>query len=122
VILPARRRRHEVVECGLLVAELGTVAGLAVWRGLCEVRRWGVGEPPGGARPPRPDGRVPEALWAPLAVLTCLAEGRGADDEARLFHACRRIARWAEGESAWRTALAWEGEIAAAWPGARSVR
>lgn len=120
MILPARPRRHEVVECGLVVAELGSVAGLAVWRALCEVRRWGMGEPPGAPRPA--DGRVPEALWAPLAVLACLAEGRGADDEARLFHACRRIARWAEGERAWRTALAWEGEIAAAWPGARRLR
>ncbi len=104
------RSEDEVVEGCLLVAELGEAAGLAVWRALRDAR---------GAEP-APPGRIdrlrglplPQELWAPLAVVACAADGIGPADELRLRHACRRIARWAEANRAWRTALAWEAVLA----------
>lgn len=116
---PLSRGEDEIVEGSLLVAELGETAGVAVWRALRDARRW---HSRGGA--PDPQGRLgalrglrlPAELWAPLAVLACLGDGIGAADEPRLFHACRQIARWAEANRAWRTALAWEALIAATWP------
>lgn len=116
---PPGRGEDVVVEGGLLVAELGEAAGLAVWRALADARAWR-----SRRSSPAPSGRLgslrelplPPELWAPLAVLACLGDGIGAADEARLFHACHQIARWAEANRAWRTALAWEALIAAAWP------
>jgi hypothetical protein len=116
---PLLRGEDEIVEGGLLVAELGEAAGVAVWRALRDARGWRSGELPGDARGrlrALRDLRLPPELWAPLAVLACLGDGIGADDEARLLHACRQIARWAEANRAWRTALAWEALIAALWP------
>jgi hypothetical protein len=108
-------RQDEVVEGCLLVAELGEEAGLAVWHALRDARRLGTER-----SPPPPPGRMgtlrglslPQELWAPLAVLACLADGAAPADELRLRHACRRIVRWAEANRAWRTALAWEALLA----------
>ena len=116
---PPVRGEDEVVEGGLLVAELGEAAGVAVWRALRDARRWRAGaspHQPGSRLRALRELRLPPELWAPLAVLACLGDGIGAAAEARLLHACRQIARWAEHNRAWRTALAWEALIAAAWP------
>jgi hypothetical protein len=114
-----RSGEDEVVEGGLLVAELGEAAGLAVWRALRDARAWRARGAPldeqgriGALR----GARLPQELWAPLAVFACLGDGIGAGDEARLLHASRRIAGWAESNRAYRTALAWEALIATAWP------
>ena len=117
--VPPRRGEDELVEGSLLVAELGAVAGIAVWRALRDARAWRL-----GGAPPDPQGRLgalrgvrlPPELWAPLAVFACLGDGIGAGDEPRLLHASRRIAGWAESNRAHRTALAWEALIATAWP------
>jgi hypothetical protein len=109
------RGEDSLVEGSLLVAELGPGPGLPVWRALRDVRRWAGARapaPPPGRVPALGAARLPEPLWAPLAVLACLADGIGPADAARVLHACRRIAGWAEGRRAWRTALAWEAEAA----------
>ena len=117
--VPPRRGEDEVVEGGLLVAELGPAAGIAVWRALRDARSWRA-----RGAPPDPQGRLgalravrlPQELWAPLAVFACLGDGIGAGDEARLLHASRRIAGWAESNRAYHTALVWEALIATVWP------
>lgn len=114
-----RSGEDEVVEGGLLVAELGEVAGLAVWRALRDARAWrarGAPRDEQGRIGALRGARLPQELWAPLAVFACLGDGIGAGDEARLLHASRRIAGWAESNRAYRTALAWEALIAMAWP------
>ena len=102
----------EVVEGCLLVAELGDEAGLAVWHALRDARRLGTERPPPGRMHTLRGLSLPQDLWAPLAVLACLADGAAPADELRLRHACRRIVRWAEANRAWRTALAWEALLA----------
>ncbi len=116
---PPCRGEDEVVEGGLLVAELGPAAGVAVWRALRDARSWrarGAPSDPQGRLGALRGVRLPQELWAPLAVFACLGDGIGAGDEARLLHASRRIAGWAESNRAYRTALAWEALIATAWP------
>ena len=96
----------------LLVAELGEEAGLAVWHALRDARCWTPQRTPAGRIGRLRGLSLPQELWAPLAVVACLADGVGPADETRLRHACRQIVRWAEANRAWRTALAWEALLA----------
>jgi tetratricopeptide (TPR) repeat protein len=56
------------------------------------------------------------ALWAPLLVVAEMMEGPGEASRARVAHACRAVARWAEGESP-ATRLAFSQAAALARPG-----
>lgn len=58
-----------------------------------------------------------EALWAPLAVLTELVSDPVRADASRLFHACRRIANWAEAQDAPATRLVFVQTAARLRPG-----
>jgi hypothetical protein len=59
---------------------------------------------------------IAHGLWAPLAVLARLAAAPGRADGPPLRRACRELVAWLEANGAWTTALAFEAEMAAAWP------
>jgi hypothetical protein len=106
-----------VVQRALLCAEAGGTLGPRLCAALDDVWKWVAAcpplrpflFPPAAAAERRRALRgvvVDEPLRAPLAVFAALAEDAGRDDGARLHHACRRIAAWADGRGAPCTAAA----------------
>jgi tetratricopeptide (TPR) repeat protein len=60
-------------------------------------------------------------LWAPLSVFADLLSHPGAADLSRLLNACRRVAAWADGRGALRTALEFSQAAALASPDSASL-
>lgn len=115
-----------------VLREMGGEAAPFVWRALGDLRRWAAAPPRARARlfapgtgAERMDALrktlIPHELWVPLAVLAELAARPADVDHARLRHACRRLAGYAERVGAFSTALAVEAYAARAWPGAFSL-
>jgi tetratricopeptide (TPR) repeat protein len=98
-----------------VLAEHRSELGLLLWHSCRDVALWGAANSPAdalfaAAAAERRAGllrrvEVEAELQGPLAVFAALLGGKGAVDVPRLVHACRRVARWAEGQGKLGTAV-----------------
>jgi tetratricopeptide (TPR) repeat protein len=115
--LPPLLAEGEPFEGAAVLAERGDGTGLVLWRTLRDLNAW-IDTPPADRgrifRPAAAAEReaeiavagVPSELWVPLLAASRLLATPTSVDEARLLHACRGVARWAERDGAPATRLA----------------
>jgi tetratricopeptide (TPR) repeat protein len=124
---PPLTRRGNGAEGADILQELPGDLGVLLWATLRDVMLY-LGGPAAerGALFPAGAGEarraeiaacgVDPALWAPLLVVAEMMEGPAEASRARVAHACRALARWAEGDAP-ATRLAFSQAAALARPG-----
>jgi tetratricopeptide (TPR) repeat protein len=114
---PALTRTGNGAEGMEILREIDGAAGVLLWATLRDVMLYlsapaaeraglfpaGTGE---ARREEIRDARVDPALWAPLLVVAEMMEDPERASRARVAHACRAIARWADGKAGTRLAFA----------------
>ncbi len=124
---PPLTRTGSAAEGADLLREIDGERGVVLWATLRDVMLYlsvpaaerGSLFPPDAAAERRAEvaaARVEPELWAPLLVVAEMMEDPAGASRARLAHACRAIARWAEGHAP-ATRLAFAQAAALARPG-----
>ncbi|HEX8358703.1 MAG TPA: hypothetical protein VF613_01190, partial [Longimicrobium sp.] len=124
---PPLTRTGSAAEGAELLREIAGERGVALWATLRDVMLYlatppaerGSLFPPGAGAERRAEvaaARVEPELWAPLLVVAEMMDDPEGASRARIAHACRAIARWAEGHAP-ATRLAFAQAAALARPG-----
>lgn len=124
---PPLTRAEDAAEGEEILNELPTPAGVLLWQALRDLMGWM--ETPAAHRPALFDAGaeatrldeiraagVDPQVWPPLLTLANLAPRPRRVDTARLAHACRRLATWAEEHGAPGTRLAFTQATALVQP------